>query len=125
MGEIITENTIVTIYEVIMDYTYIWGLKVPITKALSEIAKKEKEDGCMATYHICVGDTGLGKFCGIAMNRLHFYEDMCLPNVETVVELLTRNAPDEFVITEDRWSLRKSLLASGWSEEKINKLLKE
>lgn len=125
MGEIITENTIVTIFEVIMDYVYIWGLKVPIVDALGEIAKKEKEDGNTATYHVCVGDTGLGRICSIVMDRIRFDEDMCLPDVETVADLLTQKGKFEFKLVEENHSLKKGMIDSGLCEEKVNRMLKK
>lgn len=98
MDKIISENTIVTIYEVIMDYEYIWGLEVPIVDALKEISKKQKEDGRTSTYHICIGDPALVRICSIAMNNIRFDETKCFPNVDTVKNLLTKNGIFEFKI---------------------------
>lgn len=125
MGEIISENTIVTIYEVEQDYVYLWGLEVPITDALMEISKKQKEDERTATYHICVGKTGLGRICSIAMNNIRFDEDMCLPDVQTVADLLTQKGTLEFHVCDETWSLKKSMLSAGLSKEKVDKLLKK
>lgn len=123
MNKNINENTIVTIYEVIMDYIYIWGLIVPITKALEEISKKQKEEERTATYHICVGENSTDRICSIAMNNIRFDEDMCIPDVKTVCELLTRNGNFEFKVSKETWSLRKSMIYSGIPKDKVDKLL--
>lgn len=113
MCKIINENTIVTLFEVAFDYMYLWGLKVPITDALNEIYKKQIEEGRRATYHICIGDTGLNRICSIANNNIRFDDDMCFPNVKTISDLLTQNGTYEFCILDDTWSLEKSLIYAG------------
>lgn len=112
MKEIITENTIVTIYEVIMDYVYIWGLQVPIVNALYEISQKQKEEETTATYHICIGKSSTDRICSIAMNNIRFDEDTCFPDVQTVSNLLTQNGVFEFKVLDETWSLEKSILYS-------------
>lgn len=113
MNREIDQNTIVTIYEVIMDYVYIWGLQVPITEALSEISGKQKEDGHTSTYHICIGEPATDRICSIAMNNIRFDEDACQPDIQTVSNLLTQNGIFEFNVLDESWSLEKSLRAAG------------
>lgn len=122
MRDIITENTIVTIYEVTMDYVYVWGKEVPIVDALREILMKEREDERTSTFHICTGEMATNRICSIAMNNIRFDEDNCLPDVKTVADFLTRNGIYEFQIKEN-WNLEKSLEFSGLSKEKIKNML--
>lgn len=122
MGEIINENTIVTLYQVEMDYVYRWGLEVPIVNALSEISKMQKEEPT-STYHICIGNPATKRICSIANYNVRFDEDRCLPDVQTVSDLLTQNGTFEFNILNETWSLKKTLIYSGLPEEKIDKLL--
>ena len=97
MSGIINENTIVTLYQVEMDYVYIWGLEVPIVNALSELSKKQKEDPA-STYHICIGNPAVERICTIANYNVRFNENKCLPDVQTVSDLLTQNGIFEFNI---------------------------
>ncbi len=114
MCNAITKDTIVTIYEVIMDYVYIWGLEVPITDALSEISKKQTEDEHSSTYHICIGTPATNRICSIAMNNVRFDEDNCIPDITAVAALLTPNGSFEFkLLLNESWSLKKSLLLSN------------
>lgn len=99
-----------------MDYVYIWGLQVPITETLSEISKKEKEDGYTSTYHVCIGEPATDRLCSIAMNNIRFDEGAHKPDIQTVADLLTQNGIFEFKVLDESWSLEKSLRASGLIE---------